>query len=317
MESLSDLLKDPSNRNLLRQAEMNSLGVMSDPAVIKFRAKHPELDEKTLKLNMNRLYQYAQEYNHCTHCPGLDQCPNDMQGHYTKLSVEGVNGSQYVNDHKVPCKKLTAREAELKIRKRIRCMYIDEKVLEEGFSAKEILTMDAKRAESAHRVLSYVEKTKLKGLQSQGLYLAGNFGTGKTYLMSYLLNELAKEGFTGAIVFMPDFVEDIKRMFQDDKKMFETIELLKETDLLILDDLGSENLNAWFRDHVLASILNYRMGRKPTFYTSNHDFEWLQKHLSYTKDGNEENKGARLMERIKPYVEYIKLEGENKRFRNK
>ncbi|MFD2610866.1 primosomal protein DnaI [Paenibacillus gansuensis] len=315
MESLADLLKHKSNRHLLEQAEMNSMAVLSDTAVIKFRAKHPELDDTTLKLNMNRLYQYAKEYNSCSNCPGLNQCPNDMEGHYTKLTVERINGIDYINDHKVSCKKLIAHEAQEKVRKRIRCLNMDERVLDQAYSAKDILTMDNMRLGAVQAVFNYVNKTKADGLQADGLYLSGSFGTGKTYLMSYLLQELSKEGFTGVFVFMPDFVEDTKRMFQDEKRLLETIELLKNTDLLILDDVGAENMNAWFRDHVLASILNHRMGRKPTFYTSNHDFDGLEKHLCYTKDGNEENKGRRLMERIRPYVDYVKVEGENKRKR--
>ncbi len=62
------------------------------------------------------------------------------------------------------------------------------------------------------------------------------------------------------------FSEDLKAMFGDPLKLKETVDLLKETDLLVFDDIGAENLNPWLRDHVMAVILNYRMNRKPTFF---------------------------------------------------
>jgi primosomal protein DnaI len=315
VESLSSLFKDKESRKLLAQSESNVRRVLNDPTIQKFKAKYPEISERTLKLNVNRLYQFTKEYYNCKNCPGLDQCPNDYQGHATRLTVEETQGEFYIHDHKIQCNKYTSKQAEDKLRKKIRCLYLDERIIAQGFSPMEIANLDPQRRGAVMNILEYIENTKKNGLQSDGLYLAGNFGTGKTYLMSYLLSELALEGYAGVIVFMPDFVEDLKRMFQDEQRMHETIELLKETDVLILDDLGAENLNAWFRDHVLVSILNHRMGRKPTFYTSNHDFQELERHLSYTKDGNEENKGKRIMERIKPYVQFIEVKGDNKRGR--
>lgn len=79
------------------------------------------------------------------------------------------------------------------------------------------------------------------------------------------MHELALSGLNGVIVYMPDFVEDLKSMIQDGQKLKETTEMLKNCDLLVFDDIGAENLSPWVRDHVMGSILNYRMNRKPTF----------------------------------------------------
>ncbi|MNU01938.1 Primosomal protein DnaI [compost metagenome] len=69
---------------------------------------------------------------------------------------------------------------------------------------------------------------------------------------------------------------------------------------------------------MLGSILNYRMNRKPTFYTSNYELDALEKHFSFTsKDGEEAYKGQRLMDRIRPFVDVIVVNGENKRGRKK
>ncbi len=102
--------------------------------------------------------------------------------------------------------------------------------------------------------------------------------------------------------------------FESPHRLKDTIEMMKETDLLVFDDIGAENMNPWLRDHVLGSILNYRMNRKPTFYTSNYDLERLEAHFSFTsKEGEDEGKGQRLMERIRPFIDVVVVSGSNKR----
>ncbi|PWV92449.1 primosomal protein DnaI [Paenibacillus cellulosilyticus] len=317
MESLGELLKrTPMGSEALRRSAELMDGLLADPLVERFRAKYPELDNNTIRLNLNRFYQYVKEYRNCERCPGLDLCPNDFEGHYTMLSCENVNGEVRLYDRKVSCKKFIARQNEEQIRSRVRSFYIDETALRNGYSAEEIITNDLGRMEAVGQLLEYIDRTKEQGLQPSGLYLEGHFGTGKTFLMCYMLHELAKAGYSGVIVYMPDFVEDLKAMMHEPGKLKETVDMMKETDLLIFDDIGAENLSPWVRDHVMGGILNYRMQRKPTFYTSNLDIEALEQHFSFTsKEGDDRHKGERLMERIRSYVDVIRVTGTNKRKR--
>jgi primosomal protein DnaI len=314
MESVSELLGNWRELSFARKAEQKMQELLNDPLVRGLLKDYPEIDERTLRINMNRLYQYVTEQKNCRNCPGLERCPNDFAGHYTRLSVETINGITYIHDHKVTCGKMSAKMAQDAIRSRIRSFYVDERALAQGYSTEEIIEIDPDRALAVDRILDYISKTEEEGLQKQGLYLVGQFGTGKTFLMCYMLYELAKSGFTGVIVYMPDFVEDLKSMFGDPQRLKETIEMLKETDLLVFDDIGAENLNPWVRDHVMGAILNYRMNRKPTFFTTNHEPGELLKHFSFTsKEGDEEYKGQRIMDRILPFVEVIVVNGRNKR----
>ncbi|WP_090578968.1 AFG1/ZapE family ATPase [Paenibacillus sp. OV219] len=317
MESLGDLLKRmPGGSNALRQADKLMEDLLADPLVGLLRNKYPELDDDTIRLNMNKIYQCTKEYRSCSNCPGLDACPNDFEGHYTELSCERIGTLIQLNDRKVSCKKLLAKQGENKIRSRIRSFYVDDRALSQGYSADEIVSKDVERMKAVGQLMRYINITKEKGLQQEGLFMTGSFGTGKTFLMCYMLHELAKAGFTGAIVYMPEFVEDLKSLMMEPLKLKETVDLMKETDLLIFDDIGAENLNPWVRDHVLGSILNYRMNRKPTFYTSNYGLDALEQHFSFTnKDGDELHKGQRLMDRVRPYVELVHVTGHNKRGR--
>jgi primosomal protein DnaI len=312
MESLSEALRRlPFGQ--VGSADIASQ-VLRDPLVLKLRERYPDIDESVLRLNLNRLYQMTKEYRNCRACPGLAACPNDMQGHSTGIDCTQLNGRWQINDYKTPCSKWTANQQQEQIQRRITSLFVDETALGDDYDEEEMIRLDPNRAMAVDQLQAYVQSTIRDGLQKTGLYLKGDFGTGKTYLAGYLLQRLAKEGFSGVIVYMPEFVEDAKAMMFDAQKLKEVVSLMKDADLLVFDDIGAENLTPWVRDHVLGAILNYRMNRKPTFYTSNHDLEDLERHFSFThKEGEEMHKGQRLMHRIRPFVDVIHVRGRNHR----
>jgi primosomal protein DnaI len=294
------------------QREMSK--VWQDPLVIRWMEQHPELTQSELRTHVMQLYQYAKEMRQCEQCPGLERCPNDLSGHYTRIRIEQVSGQMQLADYKAPCTLYQTYTSQQLIRSRIHSFYVDEKALKHEYAIDEIVSRDLERATAVEAVMEYILAIRAHGLSTKGLYLMGDLGTGKTFLASYLLYELAKSGYTGVIVYMPDFVEDLKSMFGDSQRMKETIDLLKETDVLIFDDMGAEHLNAWTRDHVLGTILNYRMNRKPTCYTSNQDLDGLQRHLSFTaRDGEDSYRAERLMDRIRTFVDVIEVGGTNQR----
>ncbi|MDQ0193897.1 primosomal protein DnaI [Paenibacillus wynnii] len=314
MESMGEVLRSMNNPALRQRSRDLEQRLLGNPLVKQLQAEHPELDDTRLRLHLSRLYQYVEENRNCTNCPGLDKCPNDFQGHYSKLTVETVSGSPELYERKTACRLQVAKDTQDNIRKRIRSFYVDERVLNEGYDEIDIMGKDPRRAPAVNQLFRYIENTKENGLSPHGLYMFGSFGTGKTFLMCYLLHELAVAGYSGVIVYMPDFVEDLKSIMMDGQKLKETVDTMKNCDLLIFDDIGAENLNPWARDHVLGAILNYRMNRKPTFYTSNYPLDGLEKHLSFTsKDGEEQYKGQRLMDRIAPFVDVMPLHGDNQR----
>ncbi len=314
MESIGDLLRQMKNSRFREQSNKLAAQLLSDPLVLELRSKHPELTDRELMTNLSKLYQYIGDRRHCDNCPGLDRCPNDFQGHYTNLVVQPSEEGTRLHERKTPCQKQLVRQHELQVRERIQSFYVDDRALNEGYNAVEIVSKDMERVPAVKQIFHYINQVKQNGLTAKGLYLVGHFGTGKTFLMSYMLHELAKVGYTGVIVYMPEFVEDLKSMLQDNNRLKQTIEIMKNTDLLVFDDIGAENLNPWVRDHVLGAILNYRMERKPTFYTSNYSMDALLQHLSFTnKDGEERYKGERLLNRIAPFVDVVSVSGENKR----
>ena len=87
----------------------------------------------------------------------------------------------------------------------------------------------------------------------------------------------------------------------------ELLNHLKSVDVLLLDDLGSENMTPWLRDEILGPVLNYRlMEEKPVFVSSNMSINDLKIHLNVEK-GND-LKAQRIISRLTGLVKQIELD---------
>ena len=76
---------------------------------------------------------------------------------------------------------------------------------------------------------------------------------------------------------------------------------LSFSEVLILDDIGAEQSTPWVRDEILQVILQYRMQEDlPTFFTSNFDFEDLEKH--FAKESMEMTKSGKPDESWNAFV---------------
>lgn len=85
MESFSKLLKQIPMPASVTSFEEKKRELLEHPMVSKLIAENSAIDDAVINLNITRIYQYVKEYNNCKHCPGLDRCPNDQNGYYTRL----------------------------------------------------------------------------------------------------------------------------------------------------------------------------------------------------------------------------------------
>ena len=103
-------------------------------------------------------------------------------------------------------------------------------------------------------------------------------------------------------------------MKEDFSIVEEKLDFLKNVDILLIDDIGAENVTSWGRDEILGTILQYRMNNKlSTFFTSNLTLEELEDHLSITKNSEDKVKARRIIERIKQLTEDKELVSKNRR----
>ena len=154
--------------------------------------------------------------------------------------------------------------------------------------------------------------------EAKGFYLFGPAGVGKTYIMQLIANHFIREKKKVAFVVLSELVIKLKSMFSNAEKSNILIDIIKTSDLLILDDIGSETISEWFRDEVLLSILSFRMSSKlKTLFTSNYSIDQLLKiesRIANPKTYIKSDKGQRLIERIKALSIPILMTGINKRY---
>lgn len=262
-----------------------------------------KLDEDTLMKYTSTLEESSIEFNNCLNCSNLSECKNKVVGYayLPKVSNNKIQFNYKPCHYKQSNDKLNCHVKNIK--------YYNLPVSLTSASWDKIEKKDKARFKTIEWLNSFLNDYPNV---SKGLYLTGNFGCGKTYLVVAMFNELAKKGVRSAIVFWPEYLRDLKTSFDTDYA--DRIEYIKLAPLLLIDDLGAEATTSWARDEILCSILQYRMDEKlPTFITSNLSIDNLGPHLSNTKDGVEVIKSQRIIERIKQLTEEIEMISKNMR----
>lgn len=260
--------------------------------------KSLDLSNDILKMYTSSIMDASKEFENCSNCKGLDKCPNQIPGCLFKAFK---NNSGVVFSY-VECKHM----AKDNFKKNVVYFDLPKKLKEASFSL--IYRDDKSRVEIIKKIKAFYD-SYLKGESSKGIYLYGNFGCGKSYLIAALFNELAKKDVKSVIVHTPELLRSIKASFDDDYS--ERFDAVMNAPLLLLDDIGAEYLTAWARDEVIEPILQYRMDQElPTFFTSNYSIKELEKHFVVNDD---KMKAKRIIERINQVSTPIELIGENRR----
>ena len=256
-----------------------------------------ELTDKEAMNYTSKLEEYLQEENNCKNCHGLYECKNKIRGY--------TNYPQKYNNH-----LMFSTEAcyfKLQEFKKIKESINATKELETS-SLKTIDTRDKNRYILIKWVTNFIKEYDY-GKNMKGLYLHGNFGCGKTYILSACFNEMQKRGFKTKIVYLPDLLRTIKGDFE---AMNNIMDELCRVDLLLIDDIGAEKVTDWGRDEILGTILQSRMNEhKTTFFTSNFTIKELEEHLS--NKGIDKVKANRIIERIKQLTLDMEMLGANMR----
>lgn len=280
--------------------------LLNDKDILLFLKNHPELSEHEIDKRLNKLYEYKTQSKQCEECQSLPQCRNMLKGYSPVLSVE--NNEIHLSYEK--CKNHLNYERRKQARKLIQSLYMPKEILEAKI---EKIEYDPYRKSVIKNVSQFLDQAK-NALPSRGLYLTGPFGVGKTYFIGAIANKLQEYNISSTLIYMPEFVREMREAIKDDTVQ-EKINVFKETDVLMLDDIGAETFSAWFRDEILGSILQYRMMENlPVFFTSNYTMEQLEEVLSTsTRGGVERVKAGRIMERIRQVSKEVVFEGANRR----
>ena len=261
-------------------------------------------DEELMKYT-SKLMQAFKEKTNNDHKDDLSFSFNEIPGFIlTPFVVDEKLYFKYV-----PCKNKENNLEEIEYMKNGYMFEVSKNVRNAKMS--EIYTDNDDRKDIIKWLVKFIKDYKDEK-KVKGLYLSGNFGSGKSYLISATLNELTKYNKKVAMIYYPEFLRSLKASFKTD--FDEEFEYARKADLLLLDDIGAENISSWSRDEILGPIIQYRMDENlPTFFTSNLSIDELETHLSESKEKVDKLKAKRIIERIKYMCDQKELISKNNR----
>lgn len=278
--------------------------IFEDEDVKAFLEQHKEeLTPEAIRKGMSALLEFRMERdarkNHKeVKAPGLEPC------------LEVHNGFILVNYKRT--EEAIRQERERKRRRLIHSINMPKNIAEARFSDT---ALTPERQDVIGELLKFINSYKPNSTEYQkGLYLAGPFGVGKTYMMGALANELSENGVETTLVNVPTYSAEIKQAIATNTVEAKLVSI-KNTPILVLDDIGAEMNSAWFRDEVLMVILQHRMLQElPTFFTSNFTIDQLEAHFAHSNKGDQELlKAKRLIERIRFLAKEYFVDGQNHR----
>ncbi len=288
------------NSKISTSIKQNYIKALEDEAFRRLITQY-KIDEEVGMKYTSRLMDSSKEHTNCSNCPSLAACSNSVRG----FCLTPKQNKNTINFSYGMCKYLKKEE----YRENVQVFDVAKDI--KNASIKNIYTNDKNRIEIIKAIKNFINEYK-KGNNPKGIYLHGSFGSGKTYLISALFNELAKSGTTSVIIHTPELLRSLKDSFSTDYS--EKFYLLKHTPLLLLDDIGAEYLTAWGRDEVIEPILQYRMDEGlPTFFTSNFTILELEKHFTTASNSIDKVKARRIIERIKQLSVEVELISKNLR----
>lgn len=308
MKSIGSVIKENYYVNMPKLEE-NYQRALEENNTFKKLVKNLDLPSTYLMKYTSSLEESACELDNCKKCKNIMECKNSYTGH---VFYPNILNDNLVFDY-VPCKYKKELDERNKYKKNIYLFEIPKEIKEA--SMKNIDLDNPDRFKIIKWLKKFLDNYK-PNTGMKGIYLTGNFGCGKTYLISAALNELAKKDHKIAIIYYPEFLRSLKESFGDSDAYNEKFRMIKRVEILLIDDIGAETMTEWSRDEVLGTILQYRMQEGlVTFFTSNLTIKELEEHFSYSTKGIEKVKAQRIIERIKYLTEEMTLISENKRFK--
>ena len=298
MESVGDVLKRQPSRFHYQDLVQK---IMKDPDVAAF-IQQESLTPEELNRSISKFNQYITERDKF-----LRGDTDYIAKGYKPILVMN-HGYADVSYEETP--ELIAAEKEAAIKNRLKLINLPASLKKVSFA--DVDADDEKRFTVFQRLVEFSEAYPHV---RKGLYLYGDFGVGKSFMVAALAHDLSeKRGVSSTLLHYPSFVIDVKNAIGDGN-VKTLVDEIKLSEVLILDDIGAEQSTAWVRDEILQVILQYRMQENlPTFFTSNFNFEDLEQHFAKGKQGNDETwEARRVMERIRYLAEETRLEGVNRR----
>ena len=166
------------------------------------------------------------------------------------------------------------------------------------------LKIDGDIRENAKLVYSYAKKINYYVQNGIGLILAGGYGTLKTTLAVCVLKEYINSGGYGLFIPMSSLMDNLYSMKARNVDEWVTFEnRLRNTSLLVIDDLGGEDTTAPWVLQKVNSIITERYNRKKAIIIT----------TNLNKQDLENTYSGRIIDRLKSANYYIAFNSPSQR----
>ena len=230
-----------------KSLEMNFVKALQDENFVKIANTLDVSDNIKMKYT-SHLQEISKQIDICANCKGLGNCPYVIKGLIEYPVVE----DEIIRFVYKKCKYKLKDEKDTEYLKNVSFYKMPEELKKASF--KKIYKDDANRLETVKALKEFYDNY-LKNQKVKGIYLHGNFGCGKSYLIAALFNELAKKDIKSTIVYFPELLRSLKSGFGNDNEFDRRFEEIKETQILLIDDIGAEKVTEWSRDEILGGGL--------------------------------------------------------------
>ena len=155
------------------------------------------------------------------------------------------------------------------------------------------------------RIFDYLVKYANEfSLDSESILFYGDTGVGKTHLSLAVANVVINNGFSVIYDSVINILQKLRAEYFSYKGSDDVHETIMNVDLLILDDLGTEDINMSFYVSAVYNIVNTRLNKgKPTIISTNLNF-----------DGIKNRYEARVASRLNASYKCLRIKGNDIRF---
>lgn len=159
-------------------------------------------------------------------------------------------------------------------------------------------------AQALERVEAYLRDWEENREAGRGLFFCGGVGTGKTHLAVAAMSELMEtKRVPSLFVTVPELLDNLRGTYNaPGRNLDDWMDAVKNAELLLLDDLGSEKASQWVQERLFV-VVNHRYREAlPTLFTSNIGPKDISAQL-----------GERTTSRVIAMCEWMSLDGDDYR----
>jgi len=217
-----------------------------------------DLNDAQIAANYLELAEVAESRKACAACAGREACVARVPGMVPVPKLEPGSSVRLAYER---CQMDEAYSRQLRINRLLASSRLPALLRTKTF---ERFVVDVSNRSAYQAALSVAKRET-----DRGLLLAGPTGTGKSHLAAAIVNHRLARCEEAVFCTVPELLADIRGVIKSEQDTSELMEIVKNADLLVLDDLGAEKTTEWVTEQLFILVNARLLGMKETIITTN------------------------------------------------